>query len=90
MAQPFTCPNCGSHDYAIVLTGCNIANATVEEELRWDPEQQEYVSGGSVIVDSEEMDNEGASAFCPECETDVTDAVRAYEDSLPDIDAKEA
>ncbi len=85
MAQPFTCPHCGSHDYAIVLTGCNLTNATVEEVLTWDEEEQDYASSGSVVVDSEEMENDGASAVCAECEKDVTDAVRAYEQSQPEI-----
>lgn len=84
MAQPFTCPHCGSHDYAIVLTGCNLTNATVEEVLTWDEEEQDYASSGSVVVDSEEMENDGASAVCAECEKDVTDAVRAYEQSQPE------
>ncbi len=79
MARPFTCPKCGAHDYAIVLTGCNLTNATLEEVLNWDEEQQDYVSGGSVVVDSEAMENEGATALCAECEEDVTDAVRQYE-----------
>jgi len=81
MARPFSCPKCGSHDYAIVLTGCNLTNATLEEMLTWDEEQQDYVSGGSVVVDSEGMENEGASAVCAECEEDVTAAVRQYEAS---------
>jgi hypothetical protein len=81
MARPFRCPKCGSHDYAIVLTGCNLTNATLEEMLTWDEEQQDYVSGGSVVVDSEGMENEGATAVCAECEEDVTEAVRQYEAS---------
>lgn len=88
MAVPFTCPKCGSHDYAIVLTGCNLTNATIEEVLNWDEEQQDYVSGGSIVVDSEEMQNEGATAMCASCEEDVTEAVRAYEISQAGADGE--
>lgn len=81
MAEPFTCPHCGSHDYAIILTGCKVTGATLEEAFSWDPSHHEYVSTGSVIVDSESVENEGGQAICSHCEKDVSEAVTAYEEA---------
>lgn len=83
MIQPFKCPKCGSTDYAVVLTGCNIQGATVEERHMWDDEVQEYIFGGSQVVDSESVETEAAHAVCCDCEADVTEAVRVYEQSQP-------
>jgi len=82
MAEPFTCPHCGTHDYVITLTGCNITNATVQEAFEWDEEEKDYGSSGSIIVDSESVENEGGEATCSNCEKDVSDAVAAYEDKI--------
>jgi len=82
MAEPFTCPHCGTHDYVITLTGCNITNATVQEAFEWDEEEKDYVSSGSIIVESESVENEGGEATCSKCEKDVSDAVAAYEDKI--------
>lgn len=79
MTEPFRCPNCGAHDYVVVLTGCNIQGATVQETYTWDEAGHEYSFGGSMVVESESVENDGAHAVCGECETDVTDAVAAYE-----------
>lgn len=81
--QPFTCPHCGAHDYTVILTGCNVANATVEEAFAWDEDSREYTSTGSVIVEHQGIENEGGTALCSTCEQDVSDAVAAYEESLP-------
>ena len=83
MIQPFKCPQCGGHDYAVVLTGCNITGATVEERYMWDDEAQEYIFGGSQVVGSEKVENEAAHAVCVDCEADVSEAVGAYERSQP-------
>ena len=90
MAQPFKCSTCGSHDYVIVLTGCNIKGATVEERYVWDDEAHEYAFGGSMVVERESVENEAARAVCAQCEADVTDAVAAYEQSQPDSGNGEA
>lgn len=82
MAEPFTCPHCGAHDYVITLTGCNITNATVQEGFEWNEESGEYDSTGSIIADSEEIENEGGEALCASCEKDVSEAVAAYEDKV--------
>ena len=82
MSKPFTCPHCGSHDYAIVLTGCKVQGATIEESFSWDPASAEYESSGPVLTDSESIDNEHGEAICSNCEKDVSDAVSAYEASL--------
>lgn len=84
MAEPFKCPKCGAHDYAVVLTGCSIKGATVQEAYTWDPAAGEYSFGGSMIVESESVENEGGHAVCLGCEADVTEAVSAYEESQPD------
>ena len=83
MTLPFKCPQCGSHDYAVVLTGCTIAGATVEERYMWDDEANDYIFGGSMVVESESVENEGAHAVCSDCQADVSEAVRAYEQSQP-------
>jgi transcription elongation factor Elf1 len=82
MSKPFTCPHCGSHDYAIVLTGCKVLGATIEESFNWNPLSSEYQSSGPVLTDSESIDNEGGEAVCSNCEKDVSDAVSAYEASI--------
>ena len=46
MAQPFKCPKCGSKDYVVVLTGCNITGATLHDAYTWSEEEQEYSFGG--------------------------------------------
>ena len=82
MPQPFTCPHCGGHDYVITLTGCNITNATVQEAFEWNQEEGDYASSGSIIVDSEEIENEGGEAVCASCEKDVSEAIAEYEDKI--------
>lgn len=82
MVEPFTCPHCGAHDYVITLTGCTISGATVQEGFEWDPEAKVYDSSGSIILESEELENEGGQATCTNCEKDVSDAVAAYEERL--------
>jgi predicted aldo/keto reductase-like oxidoreductase len=81
MAQPFTCPNCGAHDYVIVLSGCNITNATVEEGLSWNEETEEYESTGSIVSEAENVEHQDAHAVCSGCEQDVSEAVSAYENA---------
>ena len=83
MAQPFKCPKCGAKDYVVVLTGCSIKGATVQENYRWDDEAHEYIFGGSMVVESESVENDAAHAVCSGCEADVTEAVTAYEKSQP-------
>lgn len=83
MMEPFKCPHCGSHNYAIVLTGCEITGGTLEEFFEWDAANSAYVSSGSVLVESESVQNEAAQAICSACEKDVSDEVAAYEQSLP-------
>ena len=79
MAEPFKCPNCGSNDYTIVLTGCSVSGATLQESFGWNAEAREYASTGTVILDSESVENDGGQAICSKCEADVSDAVSAYE-----------
>ena len=79
MAEPFKCAACGSNDYTIVLTGCNVAGATLQESFGWNAEAGEYESAGTVILDSESVENDGGQAICSGCEADVSDAVAAYE-----------
>jgi Zn finger protein HypA/HybF involved in hydrogenase expression len=79
MANPFSCPHCGAHDYNIVLSGCDIAGATVQEEFLWDAASAEYGSSGAVILDSVSLENEQGQAFCSQCEKDVSEAVARYE-----------
>ena len=79
MAEPFKCPKCGSNDYTIVLTGCNVSGATLQESFGWNAESGEYESAGTVILESESVENDGGQAICSGCETDVSDAVAAYE-----------
>jgi hypothetical protein len=81
MAEPFKCPHCGAHDYVVVLTGCNITGATLHDAYTWSEEAQEYSFGGSLVMESETLENEGGQALCGGCEADVTDAVTAYQAS---------
>ncbi len=83
MTQPFKCPQCGAPDYAVVLTGCNITGATVQEAYTWNQAVHEYIFGGSQVVESETVENQAGHAVCSECEADVTEAVTAYEQSQP-------
>ncbi len=80
--QPFTCPQCGAHTYTVVLTGCAINNATLEETYEWDEEQQGYTSVGTILVESEEVSPESTQAICTGCEMDVTEAVAQYETTV--------
>jgi hypothetical protein len=81
MAQPFTCPHCGAHDYVLVLSGCNITNATVEEGLSWNQEAQEYESTGSIVSEAENVEHQDAHAVCSGCEQDISEAMKQYEES---------
>lgn len=81
MTQPFKCPHCGTNDYVITLTGCTITGATVQEAFEWDSAAGEYGSSGSIIVESEEVENEGGQAVCAQCEKDVSEAVAEYEEA---------
>lgn len=83
MAQPFKCPKCGANDYVVMLTGCNIKGATVQEAYTWNEAEHEYSFGGSIVLESDSVENEGGQAICSECEADVTEAVTAYEQSQP-------
>ena len=83
MTQPFKCPKCGANDYVVVLTGCDIKGATVEVRHMWDDEADDYISSGSQVVESESFENEAGHAVCSDCEADITEAVMAYEQSLP-------
>ncbi len=83
MPGPFTCPHCGAHDYVITLTGCEVSGGTLQEGFQWDESAGGYESTGSVLVESESIENEGAEAICAKCERDVSDAVAEYEESLP-------
>ncbi len=80
--QPFTCPHCGSHDYAIVLRGCNITNATLQEAFSWDQEAQEYGTSGPLLAESDEVEPQDSQAVCVSCEQDVTEAVSAFQATL--------
>jgi hypothetical protein len=79
MAEPFKCPNCGAHDYVVVLTGCTLTGATLHDAYTWNQEAQEYSYDGSLVAESETLENEGGQAVCGGCEADVTDAVTAYQ-----------
>ena len=81
MAETFKCPHCGAHDYVVVLTGCNLTGATLHDAYTWSEEEQEYSYGGSLVVESETLENEGGSALCGGCEADVTEAVTVYQAS---------
>ena len=83
MVQPFKCPKCGSNDYTVLLTGCTIQGAMVQESYMWDDEAHDYVFGGSMVVESDSVENEAGHAICTACEADVTEAVHAYEQSQP-------
>jgi hypothetical protein len=80
--KAFACPHCGSHNYSLVLTGCNLTNATLQETFVWDEEARDYGSAGTLVVESDEVTPDASQAFCAECEKDVSQAVAAYEDSL--------
>ncbi len=81
MAEPFKCPHCGAHDYVVVLTGCNLTGATLHDAYTWSEEEQEYSFGGSLVVESETLENEGGNVLCGGCEADITEAVTAYQAS---------
>lgn len=81
--EPFKCPYCGSHNYVVVLSGCEITGGTLEEVFEWDAANSAYVSSGSILVESESVENDDAKAVCSSCEKDVSDAVAAYEETLP-------
>ena len=80
--QPFTCPNCGSHAYTVVLSGCSVSNATLEESYTWDEAGQQYTSTGTLLVESGEIAPQETQAICTGCEQDVTAAVADYETKL--------
>ncbi|HVP42201.1 MAG TPA: hypothetical protein VMS96_02150 [Terriglobales bacterium] len=80
--QPFACPHCGSHAYTVVLTGCSITNATLQEGYEWDEENQQYTSTGTLLVESDEVTPGDSQAVCSGCEQDVTAAVSEYEESV--------
>ena len=88
MAQPFKCPHCGAHDYVVVLTGCNITGATVHDAYTWNEEEQEYSFGGSLVVESESIENEGGQAVCGGCEADVTEAVTAHQEAQAGVEGE--
>ena len=79
--QPFKCPHCGSTDYVVVLTGCEVSGATIEEGFSWNPDSGMYDTTGSVMVEAEELENEGGHALCSKCERDVSQELAAYEQS---------
>ena len=80
MAQPFTCPHCGAHDYSIVLSGADVAGATLREDFHWDSATGEYTSEGTIMLDSQSVESESAQAICCSCEQDVSSAVSRFED----------
>ena len=80
--QAFTCPHCGSHNYSLVLTGCKLTNATLQETFEWDEEAKDYGSAGTIVIESDEVAPEASQAFCAACEKDVTAAVANFEASL--------
>ena len=82
--EPFKCPHCGGHNYVVVLSGCEITGGTLEEVFEWDEANRAYVSSGSILVESESVENEAAQAACSNCEKDVSEEVAAYEQSLPE------
>ncbi len=84
MPAPFTCPHCGSHDYTVVLEGCEISGGVLEESFEWDNDAGRYESGGTLLTEAESIDHEAASAICNNCEKDVSEEVSKYEESLPD------
>src|SRR5438270_655999 len=63
MAQPFTCPHCGAHDYSIVLSGADVAGATLREDFHWDSATGEYTSEGTIVLDSQSVESESARAI---------------------------
>ena len=86
--QPFNCPHCGSHGYTIILSGCSLSNATLNETFHWNEEDKEYNSSGTIVADAEELTPQESEAVCSECQKDVTEAVAAYEASFsPSEDA---
>jgi hypothetical protein len=79
--QPFKCPHCGSTDYVVVLTGCEVSGATIEEGFTWNPDSSLYDTTGSVLVEAEEVENEAGHALCAKCERDVSQELAAFEAS---------
>jgi hypothetical protein len=84
VTQPFKCPQCGFNDYLIVLTDCNIQGATVHQNYMWDEEANDYIFGGTMVVETESVETGAGKVTCMGCEADVTEAVRIYEQSQPD------
>ena len=80
--QPFTCPHCGSHTYVIVLRGCALSNATLQETFLWNEAEQDYASTGTVLADAEDLTPQDSQGVCGDFEQDVTEALSAYEASL--------
>src|SRR4051812_50095814 len=79
MAEPFKCPACGSTDYTIVLTGCNVSGATLQESFGWNAEAGGKASTGTVILDSETVGKEGGQALCRGRGAGGSEAGSAYE-----------
>jgi hypothetical protein len=84
MPAPFTCPHCGSHDYSVVLTGCQISGGVLQESFEWDEDAGLYGSSGTVLVETEAIEHADASAICNACEKDVSEAVSKFEESFAD------
>jgi hypothetical protein len=80
--KAFACPHCASHNYTLVLTGCTLRNATLQETFVWNEEEKDYGSAGTIVAESDEVTPDASQAFCADCEKDVTQAVAAYEESL--------
>ena len=75
MAEPFKCPACGSNDYTIVLTGCSVSGATLQESFAWNSEAGEYASTGTVILDSTMMQPVIQNGITPTAVTSTPDGV---------------
>ncbi len=80
--KAFSCPQCGSHDYTLLLSGCTVTNATLQETFGWNADSQEYESIGTIMTESDEVTPSESQAFCAGCEANVTEAVALYEASL--------
>ncbi len=80
--KPFTCPSCGSHAYTVILSGCTVANGTLQESYEWDADVQQYTSSGTMLVESDDVTPTESQALCTGCEQDVTAAVAEYENTL--------
>ena len=87
MVKPFICPYCGTNDYTIILTGCNIQGAIVHECYMYDDEARDYIFSGSMVMESQASENKNAIAICTACEKDVSKAVGAYEQSHEEADS---